>query len=156
MSLALRKAIADDSCALWLWRNDEETRRNSRTTDVISWEHHDAWYQAMLENRDSQILIALDEGVRNGMIRFDQIETNLFRVNIAVTPLRRGRGLGRAILCSGCCWLMREYPDATVLAEIRIENLASQRVFEASGFHRYPTRPQSEFHIYIKMFSDSR
>ena len=156
MKLILRKATADDSRDVWLWRNDEETRRNSRTTDFITWERHDVWYQAMMKNRDSQILIALDAGVSNGMIRFDQIETNLFRANLAVAPLVKGRGLGRAILRSGCDWLMRDHPDATILAEVRIENLASQRIFEANSFHRDPTRQQSEFHVYARAPGDCR
>jgi UDP-2,4-diacetamido-2,4,6-trideoxy-beta-L-altropyranose hydrolase len=156
MKLILRKATADDSRDVWLWRNDEETRRNSRTTDFISWERHDVWYQAMLKNRDSQILVALDAGVSHGMIRFDQVETNLFRANIAMAPLVQGRGLGRAILRLGCDWLMREHPDATILAEVRIENLASQRIFEANSFHRDPARQKSEFHVYVRAPGDCR
>ena len=76
MTLVLRRAIADDSHDLWFWRNDEETRRNSRTMDVIPWQRHDEWYRARLENCRSQILIALYAGVRMGMICFDQIEKN--------------------------------------------------------------------------------
>lgn len=156
MKVILRKATADDSHDVWLWRNDEEARRNSRTTDFITWERHDVWYQAMLKNRDSQILIALDAGVGNGMIRFDQIEPNLFRANIAVAPLVQGRGVGRAILRSGCDWLMRDHPDATIFGEVRIENLASQRIFEANSFHRDPARQQSEFHVYVRAPGDCR
>ena len=100
MKVILRKATADDSRDVWLWRNDEEARRNSRTTDFITWERHDAWYQAMLKNRDSQILIALDAGVGNGMVRFDQIEP----ISLAqVSPWRRWRKAAELVALS-CVW----------------------------------------------------
>jgi RimJ/RimL family protein N-acetyltransferase len=51
---------------------------------------------------------------------------------------------------------MREHPDATILAEVRIENLASQRIFEANSFRRDPARRQSEFHVYVRALGDCR
>lgn len=156
MSLILRKAAADDSRDLWLWRNDEQTRRYSRTTDVVAWPRHDAWYREKLKDCGSQILVALDGGVRIGMIRFDQIDKDRFRANIAIAPAVRGRGLGRAILRLGCDWHIQEYWDATIVAEVRIENIASQRIFEANGFHRNLDQQQSEFQMYVKAPADSR
>jgi ribosomal protein S18 acetylase RimI-like enzyme len=155
VSLILRKAAADDSRDLWLWRNDEQTRRCSRATDVVARPRHNAWYREMLKDCDSQILVALDAGVRIGMIRFDRIDKDRFRANIAVAPAARGRGLGHAILRSGCDRLIREYADATIVAEVRIENIASQRIFEANGFHRSLDQQQSELLMYVKAPADS-
>jgi UDP-2,4-diacetamido-2,4,6-trideoxy-beta-L-altropyranose hydrolase len=150
VSLILRKATADDSRDLWLWRNDEQTRRCSRATDVVAWPRHDTWYRERLNDCGSQIFVALDAGVRTGMIRFDRIDKDHFRANISVAPAARGRGLGHAILRLGCDRLIQEFADATIVAEVRIENIASQRIFEANGFHRNPDQQQSELHLYVK------
>ena len=150
MSLILRRAAADDSRDLWLWRNDEQTRRCSRAPDALAWPRHDAWYREKLKDCGSRFLVALDAGVRIGMIRFDRIDNDRFRANIAVAPAARGRGLGHAILRLGCDRLIQEYADATIVAEVRIENIASQRIFEASGFHRNLDNQQSEMHMYVK------
>ncbi|MGH6823713.1 MAG: GNAT family N-acetyltransferase [Methylocella sp.] len=150
MRLNLRKAAADDSRDLWLWRNDEQTRRCSRTVDVVAWPSHAAWYREKLKDCGSQILVAFDAGVRIGMIRFDRIAKDRFRAHIVVAPAARGRGLGHATLRLGCDRLIREYANATIVAEIRIENIASQRIFEANGFHRNPDQQQPELYIYVK------
>jgi UDP-2,4-diacetamido-2,4,6-trideoxy-beta-L-altropyranose hydrolase len=155
VSLILRKAAADDSRDLWRWRNDEQTRRCSRATDVVAWSRHDAWYRETLTDGSSQILVALDAGIRIGMIRFDRIDKDRFRANIVVAPAARGRGLGHAILRLGCDRLVQEYADATIVAEVRFENIASQRIFEANGFHRNMDQQQSELHIYVKGPADS-
>ncbi|MGH6835307.1 MAG: GNAT family N-acetyltransferase [Methylocella sp.] len=150
MRLVLRKAAAGDSRDLWLWRNDEQTRRCSRTTDVVAWPRHDAWYREKLKDCGSQILVAFDAGVRIGMIRFDRIEKDRFRAHIAVAPAARGHGLGREILRLGCDRLIQDHADATIVAEVRIENIASRRIFEANGFHRSLDQQQPELHIYVK------
>ncbi|MGH6846061.1 MAG: GNAT family N-acetyltransferase [Methylocella sp.] len=150
MSLILRRAAADDSRDLWLWRNDDETRRCSRATDVVAWPRHDAWYREKLKDCGSQILVALEDGVPIGMIRFDRIDKDRFRANITVAPTARGRGLGHTILRLGCDRLMQDFSDATIVAEVRIENIASQRIFEANGFHRNLDQQQAELHMYVK------
>ena len=89
------------------------------------------------------------------MIRFDRIEKDRFRAHIAVAPAARGSGLGHAILRLGCDRLIHEYPDATIVAEVRFENIASQCIFEANGFRRNLDQQQSDLHIYVKAPADS-
>jgi RimJ/RimL family protein N-acetyltransferase len=155
MTVILRPATTEDSRDLWLWRNDETTRRNSRTTDFIPWERHDAWFNAMLTNCGSEILIALEQQTRVGMIRFDRIEPGQigppsFRVSILVAPASRGRGFGRSILHVGCDYLRLAHPRAAVLATVRLDNLASRCIFESNGFHRDASRDDSGFYFYLK------
>ncbi|MGH6838750.1 MAG: GNAT family N-acetyltransferase [Methylocella sp.] len=155
MSLILRKAAADDGRDLWLWRNDEQARRGSRATDFVTWANHDAWYRQKLKDRDTQILVALEAGVRIGVIRFDRIGKDRFRANITVAPAARGRGLGHAILRLGCDRLIQDCVGATIVAEVRIENIASQRIFEANKFHRNLDQEQAELLTYVKTLADS-
>lgn len=151
----MRKAAADDIPDLWLWRNDVQTRRGSRATDFVTWANHDAWYHQKLKDCDTQILVALEDGVRIGMIRFDRIEKDRFRANITVAPAARGRGLGRAILRLGCDRLIQDYAGATIVAEIRIDNIASRRIFEANEFCRNLDQEQAELHTYVKTLAAS-
>jgi ribosomal protein S18 acetylase RimI-like enzyme len=119
-----------------LWRNEETTRRNSRTTDFIPWEQHQAWFAAALKDPKRIILIAVEGQSAVGMIRFDHEGTGCFTTNILVEPASRGRGLGQSVLRAGCQYLRMRHPRAEIRATVKADNLASQRIFAANGFRQ--------------------
>jgi RimJ/RimL family protein N-acetyltransferase len=151
MSLVLRKAALGDSRFLWLWRNDETTRRNSRTTDPIPWDHHNAWYTAALKDPRRIILIALEGQAPAGMIRLDQEEADRFTINILVAPASRGRGLGHIVLGAGCEYLRMLHPRAELRATVKADNVPSQRIFEANGFRRDGLEDEPGFFHYRRI-----
>ena len=150
MDVVLRKAEIGDSRVLWLWRNDETTRRNSRTTDIIPWEHHEAWFAAALKDPKRIILIAVERQAAVGMIRFDQERSDCFTTNILVAPASRGHGLGQTVLRAGCDHLRMLHPRAELRATVKTDNLASQRIFEANGFRRDTLEAEPGFVCYRK------
>jgi RimJ/RimL family protein N-acetyltransferase len=154
LTVILRRATLADSRDLWSWRNDEITRRNSRTTDVISWDHHEAWYTALLANPVSEILIALEQQMSVGMIRFDQGKPGTFAVNFMVAPGSRGRGLGHSIVGMGCEYLKATYQNADTCAIVRVENLASRRIFESHGFRCEACEDEPGFCIYRRLLHE--
>ena len=69
--IKLRKATVNDSTLLLSWRNDEATRANSLESAFITYDQHEKWFLASLQNRNRQIFIAIFDGQPIGMIRFD-------------------------------------------------------------------------------------
>ena len=55
-------------------------------------------------------------------------------VSLNVAPGARGRGIGRAALRLGTGFLRDHAGIDRVLAEVRVENRASRRLFDAAGF----------------------
>ena len=156
--LELRKATSEDSQQLWLWRNDDETRRNSKRHAAVPWEDHSRWFEQVLQNPDRLILIATINQKPAGMVRFDR-DTALpgtLVVSIAVDQSRRGAGLGRRMLAQACPKGLAAFKANTLLAEIADFNRASQRIFEACAFVRAGAGSDSSFLLYKRLGNQER
>lgn len=122
------------------WRNDKHTLMMFYHREPKRWE--DFWP----EFRDSYFsepklppLFVLADGEPVAFLRYQTASHPegdkgwMVDVSINVAPSARGRGLGVAALKLGSAYLKRFGVDC-VLAEVRIENTASLRAFEATGF----------------------
>ena len=149
-SIELRKATFEDSQHLWLWRNDDETRRNSKSHAPVSWDDHSRWFEQALRNPDRLILMMTINQTPVGMVRFDR-DTALpdtLVVSIAVDQSQRGAGLGRRMLPQACAKGLAAFGANILLAEIADFNRASQRIFEACGFVRSGPGSDTSFLLY--------
>jgi UDP-2,4-diacetamido-2,4,6-trideoxy-beta-L-altropyranose hydrolase len=151
MTIVLRSAILADGWDLWQWRNDEQTRKNSRNPALIPWERHEAWFIAALANQYIDIQIALERRASVGMVRYDRRETFDIEVSIVVAPEARGRGLGTAILRAGCAYVSTAYPCCRLRAVVNVDNFVSQRLFEMNGFSREISYDEPGFFGYRKL-----
>lgn len=131
--MILRAATLDDARDVWAWRQDPHTRAMSRVQDEIDLDSHLSWFARSLADPARRLLVGEAAGEKIGMVRFDrgaQLE-----VSINVNPACRSRGYGRLLLSRAM-----EMVEGEVWAEIREENLASQRLFEAEGFELQSVR----------------
>ena len=131
--MILRPATADDAMDVWRWRNDPLTRAMSRTQDEIDPASHVAWFERALHDEDRTLLIGEADGEKVGMVRIDRAEET--EVSINVNPAHRSRGYGYALLSQALA-----LASGDVVAEIREDNLASQRLFERVGFELQTSR----------------
>jgi RimJ/RimL family protein N-acetyltransferase len=127
--MIVRRATAEDALDVLAWRNDAITRAMSRNADVIDEATHLAWFGQALEDPARILLIGEEGGAKAGMVRFDLGAES--EVSININPAFRGRGVGAELLV-----LAMSSVDGLVLAEIKPENVASQRLFERAGFVR--------------------
>jgi UDP-2,4-diacetamido-2,4,6-trideoxy-beta-L-altropyranose hydrolase len=134
LALEMRHATRNDVHLLWNWRNDAETRAKSRYSDVIPWDIHVAWFTERLGDDDTVMLIGLSEGRPIGVLRFDRRVDASAEVSIVLAPEYRGRGLGRILLQSGCEYVTRTGFAQVLHAELKVDNIASRRIFESGGF----------------------
>lgn len=130
----IRLARPDDALEILRWRNDAETRFMSRNGAVIDEKQHKAWFSRALKNPGRMLLIGIHSNKRVGIVRFDRNREKLWETNIVIAPEFRGRGLARLFLDMALKYFFSEYPEASVLAEIKRCNAKSQRLFFSFGF----------------------
>jgi RimJ/RimL family protein N-acetyltransferase len=130
--LAIRRASEHDSEDLFIWRNDAETRQNSKNTAPVLLEDHLSWFAASLTGSDRLIYIGSIGDKKIGTVRFDRSNKSegCYAVSITVNPAFRGGGYGKELLSVACS----QIAPCTLEAEIKDENEASKRLFAACGF----------------------
>lgn len=135
--IRLRRAGDEDCESLWRWRNSEETRRHSLDPSEIDLASHRRWFASVLASPDRDLLVGESDAEPIGVLRFDHAGPDT-TISIYLVPGRAGRGEGTQLIRAGLRWLARERPGAaTVVAEVRHENVASRHAFTAAGFEPY-------------------
>ena len=142
--LKLRQANIEDAKDLWEWRNDSETRANSRTTAPVAWNEHLAWLTRRIADPSTELLIGECGGLPVGTVRFDQLDDGMREISITLAPLARGKGLGATLLKVACRYV-NQFEAAAVLARVRETNLRSLAIFKKTGF--VPVRHEGQFVI---------
>lgn len=132
MNLIARRAAEADAGLLLEWRNDDATRRASRSTDPVTPEEHRRWLRATLADDDRMLLVVEGEEPV-GTVRWDRVDERSWELSITLAPAARGRGLARAVLAAGEEALSEESPRR-LLAVVREENEAAQRLFRSAGY----------------------
>lgn len=141
--LNVRLATIEDAELILRWRNDPETRGNSRHRDEISLETHREWLKALLSREDRVLLVATDHHGNIGTVRWDQIAEGEWEVSITVAPERRGQGLARPLLLAGELALLHRREDVRAsIAGVHKDNGPSLRLFRASGY--FPDLPADD------------
>ncbi|HNS51955.1 MAG TPA: UDP-2,4-diacetamido-2,4,6-trideoxy-beta-L-altropyranose hydrolase [Anaerolineae bacterium] len=132
----VRAAGQEDRGLLFGWANDPVTRRMSFRMQPIAWAEHVAWFDRVVG--DPATLFYVGEAWQTGawapcgQVRVDPDGT----VSMSVAPGLRGRGLAVPLLRAAVLATRARTPGRPLLAHIKPENDASQRVFEKVGFRR--------------------
>lgn len=130
----LRKATLDDVTPIFKLRNHPVIRKNSFSSEEIIFSKHETWFNNVLQNSARQLLIANNfQHELVGVVRFD-FEENFTEVSIYVNPDMHGRGYGTKILSQGIEWIVKNYRCNRIIAKVKAENIASQKLFLKTGF----------------------
>jgi spore coat polysaccharide biosynthesis predicted glycosyltransferase SpsG/RimJ/RimL family protein N-acetyltransferase len=148
--LVARPATLEDARLLWDWRNDPASRASSRSSEVVAWDDHLAWLADSLTRTDRMLLVVEDPASSTGpvgTVRWDlelmgegQREgEHAWEVSITVAPERRRQSLARPLLRAGEValseWTRSSATEVTAyLAVVHVDNGASLRLFETSGY----------------------
>jgi len=127
MKIILRLACMNDAEILLAWRNDPDTRRFSRNTDIIPANHHVRWLSATILRPNIKFRIAECDGVPVGTIHSDRT-MNGWELSWTVAPEMRRKGVGTC--------MAKEFAkslNGVLTAEMRPENYASIRIAESLG-----------------------
>ncbi|MEV1294395.1 GNAT family N-acetyltransferase [Pseudonocardia sp. NPDC049635] len=132
--LHTRPATLDDAELLLAWRNDPDTRRNSRSAGEIDLDSHRRWLAGSLDREDRHLLIVSDAAGPVGTVRWDR-EPAGWEVSITVAPQRRGGGLAGALLRAGEDALRERTGSGTpLIAVVHRDNIASAKLFARAGY----------------------
>ena len=127
--------ITEDGCKnIWLWRNHPEVRKNFFNTEPVSWQEHKRWFASKIKDSHIKIYIAMLGEDKIGVIRFES-ESNFAKVSINLNPDFFGRGFGSKIIQLGTEKFLNESIGVKpIIAEIKKDNIASQKAFEKAGY----------------------
>ncbi|MBD5531472.1 MAG: UDP-2,4-diacetamido-2,4,6-trideoxy-beta-L-altropyranose hydrolase [Lachnospiraceae bacterium] len=133
-----------DKELLFTWANDAETRRQSFSSDPITWDEHAAWFARTQADTDSPhwiFMVCDEEGDDEqpvGVLRLTRDRNGAaYRISQSIAPAWRGNGLGSLILTLAKRWAAALCPTCRELyGEVKAENIASVRCFEKAGYER--------------------
>lgn len=138
-NLQIRPATANDAELLYSWRNHPAVRGVSGNADSIAWPDHINWLHQVLAAGDRWLFVGQVGTVPVGSLRFDRVNTAELEVSLYLDPELHGLGLGSNLLLAGERLISRQLDGAhTVRATVLPGNMASQRLFETSGYHGGP------------------
>lgn len=133
-AVTLRPATLDDRARLLAWRNDPETRRQSRTAAPVEPSQQRAWLSSVLKNSELRLFIVEDEqGHPVGTGRLDYRGQGQAELSLTVAPASRGRGLAVPIIRALGAEAKR-LGWHRYLARVKPANVRSLRAFLAAGF----------------------
>lgn len=130
--MKFRKAIEADIKLLFDWANDLEVRQNAINTQLISWEGHQKWFENRVESSTSKIFIFLIYEQPIGQVRFE-FEKNQWLIDYSIDNLYRGKGFGKLMLKEILNYFKTSEP---IIAYVKIENIASAKIFNSLGFKK--------------------
>ena len=145
--IKVRNAEKTDCDDIFIWRNDEFTRKMSHTSEIVDLDKHSEWYFNSL-NLESRVLLLCENSYNEKIasVTFDISEQKAV-ISINLNPTQRGKGLGRFCLIKSIEFFSREFPEIKNLqAEIKNENIASKKIFLAFGFKKYNTKGNIGFY----------
>lgn len=147
VDIKIRSAKENDSKDIFEWRNDELTRQMSHTSEIIEWENHSRWYSNSLDSESRILLICEDDRKEKiAIIRFDISESNAV-ISINLNPTQRSKGLAKSCLIESIEFFSKEYIEIkNLIAEIKEENIASQKTFLGIGFTKYTLKDNVGFY----------
>lgn len=137
-AIRVRSAALGDEALLLAWRNDAETRRYSRSTDIVGFDEHKSWFLRSLDDPNRLLLICEDEsGEPFATVRFDATTTEdpiEFEVSISVAPIARGCGSSQIALRACEQFALQARSIQRFKAYINRANARSLRLFEGCGY----------------------
>ena len=132
--IILRRATAEDCRNLYIWRNDEVTRRYSGDGLPISWETHIQWFSNVIKRVDRLLVIGECDGRPVGVLRFD-VEGPQATISVYLVPGHQGSGLGTALIEAGTHYITHHVPEISeIIAHVSAHNRASLDAFEGAGY----------------------
>lgn len=135
--LTMRPVTPGDRERLFRWRNDPATRQSAKNTAPIGWEEHVGWfdrrYGAGAGRGPGYVALLGHEPI--GQFRVDLMGDGEGLVDVTVAPGWRGAGWAGPLIDAGATATLAAWPQVhRLVAEIRRDNVPSQRAFHAADF----------------------
>ena len=135
MIYGIRETVVKDCIPIFLLRNEPVVRDNSISTNRINEAEHTRWFTGALSNAAFQFYTIVDEaGGFSGYIRYNAIKATAI-VSLALIRECRGKGVAKNLLNVSLKRIKNKLDIMSVTAVVRIDNIASCKLFLSCGFH---------------------
>lgn len=129
-----RNADIHDMDFLFHLVNDEECRKNSFHSNIITYLEHKDWFNKKLSSQNCKLFIYMGEnGQKIGQARLDFDRSRAY-ISYSILKEYRGQGYGKKIIEQLEEELKKYKKINEVYAQVRINNEASKRIFEHLGY----------------------
>lgn len=136
MGYYLKTAQWEDRDLLFAWANDPLVRKNSFSSEQISYKAHEAWYQELLSDPDRRQYLYLQDGIPVGQVRIAAAGDDA-KVSYSICAQKRGMGHGKKLLCLLQKQIEQDFPQVKhLVAEIKPDNIASRNAFLHAGYQK--------------------
>lgn len=138
LNFSFRKVTIQDANKIFEWRNDPTIYRYLFNPNPIEWNSHIKWLNKLEENQSIFFVIATIDGNDCGTVRFDLLDDKQSaEVGIYVIPEFHGKKIGTQMLIAAEKFYKKSFPQINkVIARVIIENEASLKMFEKSGYQK--------------------
>lgn len=138
--LTLRKVTKEDCETLFIWANEEETRKNSFKKEDIDINTHIKWFNEKLEDINTEMYIILKDNLEVGQIRVE-IKDHVGIISFSIDKKYRNMGIGKQILKT-----IKQYSQCnTFIGRVKKENMASIKAFKNAGYRQIESTEYIEF-----------
>ena len=97
--MLIRKVNSSDCEDIFVWRNDNLTRKMSFDQSLISIQNHNKWFNKILSDQNAITYLGNDKNFKIGICRFEIIrKKRIVEVSINVNPKFRNKGYAKILL----------------------------------------------------------
>lgn len=148
--LYLRPVNNDDKLLLLKWRNDQITRMNSFSEDVVTEEEHAGWLEKKISDPDCLLFLMFSGDDPVGHIRIDRCG-DIGEVSYVIAPNMRNRGFGTRILALAEQEISRNV--RAMVGFVKQGNEYSEKAFIKNGYSEVSVQGIS---CYIKVIDSAK
>lgn len=143
--ITLRPAVPADMLLYFDWANDPEARQNAINPEPISLETHKCWFFKKIADKNALLYCFEYHETPLGRLRFDVIDDH-YVISYSIDKQFRGQGFGELIVKKALEEIAPHFDKEkyVIQAEVKTDNIASQKVFEHLGFEKNGLNVYSE------------
>ena len=124
-------------------------RQNSFQMESIPWDKHKEWFHKILSVGNVRLYILQENDEPVGQVRLTYKEK--WQISYSIASVYRGQGYGKNILqLAENELIMDGHAGETLFAEVKTDNIASQRIFIRLGYREIACK-RSDAHAYDKV-----
>lgn len=149
--LKIRRANIEDMRQYYEWRNEPAVRASAFTSEPIPWGSHIEWFTKQIQNKNSIFYIFEIEGKAIGQVRFEITDSNA-EISYSIDTSFRGKKLGLPLLKQAIQQLSMNFGQVKIVTGyVKINNIASSRIFEKLGFQLQQCDTEKQANYFIKV-----
>lgn len=131
--ITFRFATLLDCDTLYAWANDEDTRKNSFQSQVISYDEHVAWFRKKLSEDQTKIFIFSENKQDIGVVRIEK-KCGEHVISISIDKQFRGKKLATPMITIASDYYFKQVLCNSIYAFVKKDNHASYKSFVTAGF----------------------